>query len=304
MDEDQSEQVVRDKNHPWFGILTYSGLLISIPVFMVLHKMFPDPGWRFHFDRVLLFLATVLAVVTLFHVFGKLVFALFISVLLYLGYGSFTGNYGFESLYHDYRHLLFSLGNAPFPEEILVSALKPFPDKSEIVAAIEYDNPEVRTFALLATRKHFQEFRVSSSERVWLQYFAIFKEINSNWNYVNDPASREYYAKASESIIHLSGDCDDHSILMAACIKAAGGTARLIHTTNHIYPELLVGSKHNMETVNYLVKNKYFKTESDSMPLNFHVDETGQAWINLDYTAKYPGGPFMKDKILSALILQ
>jgi hypothetical protein len=31
--------------------------------------------------------------------------------------------------------------------------------------------------------------------------------------------------------------------------------------------------------------------------------ERGQVWLNLDYTAKYPGGPFMSEEILGALTL-
>jgi hypothetical protein len=26
--------------------------------------------------------------------------------------------------------------------------------------------------------------------------------------------------------------------------------------------------------------------------LHYHIDERNQIWLNLDYTAKYPGGPF------------
>ena len=42
--------------------------------------------------------------------------------------------------------------------------------------------------------------------------------------------------RATESLLYFSGDCDDHSILMAASVKAIGGTPRLIHTKGHIYP--------------------------------------------------------------------
>ena len=53
---------------------------------------------------------------------------------------------------------------------------------------------------------------------------------------------------------YLSGDCDDHSILMAACIRAIGGTPRLIHTKGHIYPEIYIGKKSDLEAINYLIK--------------------------------------------------
>jgi hypothetical protein len=156
---------------------------------------------------------------------------------------------------------------------------------------------------MLATKKHFQAYQDDREYRKIIQCLAIFKEINENWNYVSDPKSREYFAKASESIKNLSGDCDDHSILMAACIKAIGGTPRLVHTSGHLYPELLIGDKNDMESINYLIKRKLFKNISDGKKINYHIDEYGQAWLNLDYTAKYPGGRFMSEEILGTLTL-
>ena len=44
-----------------------------------------------------------------------------------------------------------------------------------------------------------------------------------NWVYVNDPAGTDYYAKASESLRLLRGDCDDYAILMASLIESIGG---------------------------------------------------------------------------------
>jgi transglutaminase-like putative cysteine protease len=67
---------------------------------------------------------------------------------------------------------------------------------------------------------------------------------------------------ASESLSYFSGDCDDHSILMAASVRAIGGTPRLIHTKGHIYPEILIGTLNDLETVNYLIKNVLFEKES------------------------------------------
>lgn len=103
--------------------------------------------------------------------------------------------------------------------------------------------------------------------------------------------------------MYFSGDCDDHSILMAACVRAIGGTPRLIHTKGHIYPEILIGSMEDLEKVNYLIKNELFPRESANKQLHYHIDERGQVWMNLDYTAKYPGGPFLFEEILGALTL-
>ena len=131
----------------------------------------------------------------------------------------------------------------------------------------------------------------------------FLKKSTSRWNYVSDPKAHDYIATATESLLYFSGDCDDHSILMAASIKSIGGTPRLIHTTGHIYPEILIGTEADLEKVNYLIKNILFPKESANQKLHYHVDERGQIWMNLDYTAQYPGGPFLSEEILGALTL-
>ena len=90
---------------------------------------------------------------------------------------------------------------------------------------------------------------------------------------------------------------------MAACVKSIGGTPRLIHTDGHIYPEILIGSKKDLEKIIYLIKQELFVNESKKQVIHYHIDERNQIWLNLDYTAKYPGGPFMHEIILGALTL-
>lgn len=179
----------------------------------------------------------------------------------------------------------------------------PFPNKSKIINAIEYQDPKVRNFAIMATSKHFKGIKGYSDYRTTIQCFAVFKEINNRWNYVNDPKEGDYIATASESLEYFSGDCDDHSILMANAIRSIGGTPRLIHTKGHIYPEILIGSLIDLEKVNFLIKNVLFVKESKGKVIHYHIDERGQVWLNLDYTAQYPGGPFMYEEILGALTL-
>lgn len=199
--------------------------------------------------------------------------------------------------------MIYTMSDNPFPQDIIVAKLLPFPNKSKIINAIEYQNPKVRNFAIMATNEHFKGIKGYSDYRTIIQCFAVFKEINSRWNYVNDPKQGDYIATASESLQFFSGDCDDHSILMAAAVRSIGGTPRLIHTKGHIYPEILIGSLIDLEKVNYLIKNVLFTKETQGKKLHYHIDERGQIWLNLDYTAKYPGGPFMYEEILGALTL-
>ena len=289
---------------PWDLIIIFVlNILITIPVFIIAHQNFITLDWAHHIDRILLFLIILTAFQLLLRALRRVTL---ISVILYvimLLYGTLSGKYGFQSIFEDYRSMIYTMNDNPYPQDIIITKLLPFPNKSKIIDAVEYQNPKIRNFAIIAINKNFMDIKGYHDYSTIVQAFAVFKEINSRWNYVSDPKGHDYIAKATESVQYLSGDCDDHSIFMAACIKSIGGTMRLIHTKGHIYPELLIGSKIDLERINYAIKKDLFPTESKHKPINYHIDERGKIWLNLDYTAKYPGGPFMNEEILGALTL-
>ncbi len=289
---------------PWDDVIIFVlNVLIAIPLFIILHQNLINPNWFLNIDRVVIFIVMVVIIQLILRLLRTIIILCIFVYLLALIYGSTIGNYGFNSVYEDYNSMIYTMSDNPYPQDIIIAKLLPFPNKSKIVNAIEYQNPKIRNFALMATNKHFKGLKGYSDYRTIIQCFAVFKEINSRWNYVSDPKARDYIATASESLLYFSGDCDDHSILMAATIKSIGGTPRLIHTTGHIYPEILIGTEADLEKVNFLIKNILFPKESASQKLHYHVDERGQIWMNLDYTAQYPGGPFLSEEILGALTL-
>jgi hypothetical protein len=289
---------------PWDAIIIFVlNILISTPLFLIIHQNIEDPQWPFHADRILIFVAMVTVLQLILHRLRTVLLLCIGIYLLILAYGSIFGNYGFSTVYQDYQAMIYTMAEDPHPQDVMLSRLLPFPNKGQILDAIDYNNPKVRNFAVASATKYFKDFRGQDKERRMVQGFSVFKEIRNRWNYVNDPAGREYIAHASESLQHFSGDCDDHAILMAACIRAIGGTPRLIHTGGHLYPEMLVGTRADLERANYLIKEKLFAKESRGKKINYHVDEHGQIWLNLDYTATYPGGPFMSEEILGELTL-
>lgn len=289
---------------PWDGIIILVlNILIAIPVFIILHQNIIDPDWPYEIDRILLFLAIVVVFQLILRFLRPVIIACIALYLLALLFGSVFGNYGFAEVAEDYRSMMYTMADNPNPQDIIISKLLPFPNKSKILNSIEYNDPQVRNFALMATTKHFRDIKGFHQYRRLTQCFAVFKEVRDKWNYVNDPKGREYIATASESLQHFSGDCDDHAILMAAAVRAIGGTPRLIHTGGHIYPEILIGNRTDFEAINYLIKEIMFREEIGDKQLHYHVDERGQIWLNLDYTATYPGGPFMSEEILGALTL-
>ncbi|MNF34641.1 hypothetical protein D3C85_364420 [compost metagenome] len=289
---------------PWdHVIIFFLNLLITFPVFIIAHQNLLNPDWPFNSDRILLFLFLLL-IIQLFLTALRTIIIICISLyFLFLFYGTVLGNYGFSSVFEDYNSMVYSMSDNPHPQDIIIAKLLPFPNKTDIISAIEYQNPKVRNFAIMATTKHFKDIKGYSEYRTIIQCFAVFKEINHRWHYVNDPKEGDYIATASESLLYFSGDCDDHSILMAATIRSIGGTPRLIHTKGHIYPEILIGTRNDLDKINYLIKNVLFVDESHKKELHYHIDERNQVWLNLDYTATYPGGPFLSEEILGALTL-
>ncbi|KGO86132.1 transglutaminase [Flavobacterium rivuli WB 3.3-2 = DSM 21788] len=287
---------------PWDSIIIFLlNILIAIPLFIILHQNLKDPEWPFHLDRILIFVTLVTAIQLILRLLKTVLIICIAMYLVVLVYGSVFGKYGFNAVYEDYRSMVYTMADDPNPQDIIISKLLPFPNKGLIIDAVDYQDPAVRNFAAMATTKYFKNVKGTGSKRRMVQCFAVFKEIRNRWNYVDDPKGHEYIASATESLQHFSGDCDDHAILMAASIKAIGGTPRIIHTGGHLYPEMLVGTKADLETANYLIKEVLFVEESRGKEIHYHVDERGQIWLNLDYTANFPGGPFMSEEILGAL---
>ena len=292
---------------PWDMIIIFLlNILITIPLFIIAHQNLINPNLKFPIDRILLFLAILIIIQLILRALKTIIVICIFIYLIVLLFGTLFGDYSFYRVYDDYRSMMYTMGDNPYPQDIIVSKLLPFPNKSKVLSAIDYSNPKVRNFALSATTKHFKDIKKIKgyqNYRTTIQCFAVFKEIKSRWNYVNDPQGNNYIASASESLQHFSGDCDDHAILMAAGIKAVGGIPRLIHTNEHIYPEMLIGTKRDLQNVNFLIRKVLFIDEIKSNDLHYHIDERGQVWLNLDYTANYPGGKFLSEEILGELTL-
>ena len=292
---------------PWdVVVVSILNILLTIPIFIIAHHNFLELDLRIPIDRILLFIGIFLVFHFILVAIKKYII---IGVFIYLTallYGTFFGSYSFYRVYDDYRSMMYTMGDNPYPQDIIIGKLLPFPNKFKVLKAIDFTNPKVRNFSLLATTKHFSEAkRVKgyAEYRSIIQSFAVFKEIKSRWNYVSDPIGSNYIASASESLQHFSGDCDDHAILMSAGVKAVGGIPRLIHTNAHIYPEIFIGTKRDLENITFLIRKVLFTQESKGKQIHYHIDERGHIWLNLDYTGNYPGGKFMSEEILGELTL-
>ena len=173
----------------------------------------------------------------------------------------------------------------------------------KVAKAIEPTHPTVRTFALKLARKYPGEYNVG-------QICIIFKYLEENWRYVSDPKGVDYVAPAHESIeAGLAGDCDDFAVLMASLIEAIGGSARVIVAWGpeggHAYCEVYVGSEKDLEELidwiceysdeyGTLSQKIYRWLVGQNYVFHYHKTASGEVWLNLDWSAEYPGGPFFK----------
>lgn len=165
--------------------------------------------------------------------------------------------------------------------------------------AMDIDEEQTRLYALELAAKYPGDFNID-------QICEVYSELYKNWKYVNDPRGREYVAKASTSIkAGLKGDCDDFAILMATMIESIGGEARVVGAYNyliggHAYAEVNIGNPDDIP-VHLKAVNKHYSKFFGKLigrnkvnALNFKVDENGDAWLNLDWTSKYPGGKYFE----------
>lgn len=284
-----------------FRILAY---ILIFPLVFVAFQFIPEAGLPFKLDRILIFIAIVLFVEFVLRKYKIPVLVLYAALIGFLTYGSISNGYGFGIAYKNYKGMVYGIFVSP-EERNTPLKLRPFPYKIQYIEAVDYYNPDVRNYAVsLTTNDSLKKIIAEYHDyRRLIQCFAVFQDVNYRWNYVNDPVGQEYLVKASDNLQAFSGDCDDHSIMMAAAIMSIGGTMRLVHTSEHVYPEILIGDQHNLEDVNYIIKQVMFKNESDGKRIHYHTDKQKQVWLNLDYTARYPGGEFMDEKITAILYL-
>ena len=284
--------------HVFIGLLS---LALAFPLFILIYYRLPDLEWPYHSDKILIFSLIAVLLLLMVRSFKYVIITGVIAIIGWLWYGTIAGQYGFREFYQDGRTMLYGL-KTDSDKNIVFTGTRALGTDREIVKAIDYKNRIVRDFAVDATNAYFKNAQQAKMKyRVLVQCFAVFKKINENWNYVSDPQDDEYIAKASESVKLLAGDCDDHSILMAAGIKAIGGIPRLVYTKGHIYPEILIGKKKDLEYVSKLIHSKLFTKESNRKTIHYHQDEEGNIWLNLDYTADYPGGRFMSEEVIECM---
>lgn len=302
-------------------VLGLVAALLTMPLFVLLYKYFPSLEIPFgdrsiRLDHILLFLGLFFSTYYLLKKLRLLVYFSLIGGLIVLTITNFSGFYTLENLYHDYAQFLYDLSENSLRQRFENKDTY-FKKEKELRAAIDYKNPTVRNYATSSAVKFFQEEAHLSTNRKWGQFFSVFKSVYGQWKYVYDPLNEDYYSSASNTLDQLQydnyfkGDCDDYSIMMAACIKSIGGEVRLVRTVvtqngkeiGHMYPEVKFGDSKDLETVVYLIKNVFFVNEAKDKSIFYYKDSKGFVWLNFDYNDSYPGGKYMSEIRESEIVI-
>lgn len=300
------------------AIIFTLAILITFLIFPLVRSIIPAFNWWGDIDRYIEMILLSALIELILKSFKWMVYVLVALSIGFLTVGSFIdGGYGFKDVATDYAVLYQNIKTKtnyspkiPSKQKISIHQIKVIPAnigtnyRKALQNAADYDNETVRSWSVKqTTTPPFSEYATQqkSVEMMSIIYsYAIFKSIKSQWQYVPDPKGKEYFSKASETIKNekngkFTGDCDDHAIMMAACMEAVGADARIVLTQNHAYPELKLGDRHNAELAFYWIRKLF--PSAQKATLHYHTDREGNYWLNMDYTANHPGGKFLGNNV-------
>ncbi|WP_205511161.1 transglutaminase-like domain-containing protein [Longitalea arenae] len=279
-------------------LLVILSVIAVIPLAPLINRYIPPlilGDWNLDLT-VSIILAAALTFLTL-RLFRFLLLPAVGLLILVLIYNQLTNGYGFGNMLRDYKSMVQNNWGKKEQKEIDLVLRPTFFDGplTKTVKALQSKvhptDSLVRNFAVKHSVESFDEYYPKYGSQVRL--LSLFKYINSNFKYVSDSERDEYFATARETIQNgMGGDCDDHTILMVTCMKAIGAHCRMILTDGHLYPELLCGDEKQFEMMQQAVIHLFGNEAIDNM---YYHEQNGQYWVNLDYTARYPGGPYVSE---------
>lgn len=286
-------------------LLNITGLLVLIPLAPYLNRFIPPlqvGDWNF--DLIVALVIAFLIIRLILWIFRPLVIPVLAIVVVILVWNSFTGKYSFDDVYQDYKSMVQRNWVTREEKQPDILSLRPEHTESAMAKTVkvirskmDYKDSVVRNFAIQHSLDYFDEYYTKYGEDARL--LSLFKYIRYHFRYVPDPKRDEYFATPRETILNgLGGDCDDHAILMASCMRAIGGITRIVIIKGHAYPELYCGDKKDFEEMKSAVVQLF--SDPPVTQIYFHEYE-GEYWINLDYSALYPGGPYLNNDVLAVV---
>ena len=278
-----------------------AGVLVVIPLTPFICRFIPPVLLGdVNIDLIVAFIMAIIIVRVILWLMQPMIFPALIIMAAYLIYSQVTGTYGFQKVLHDYKTLAFSNWQIKNQKQKDLLSINPalFEKPADKVTRRVKDKMQigdsvVRNWAVEHSLAYFGEYQ--SRYGMLTRQLSLFKHINNHFKYVPDTHRDEYYATPRETIANgMGGDCDDHSILMASALLSIGARCRLVIIEGHMYPELYVGKKEDFDIMQQAIV-QLFKSETIK-ELHYH-EHNGEYWINLDYSARHPGGPYLNDKL-------
>jgi hypothetical protein len=254
-------------------------------------------------DLLIAILVSIILVRIILWLVRPLVIAAFILLMGILTYNQFNNHYGFDHVINDYKSIAYQNWMVRDKKQTDALSVNPYlfgnsgnsTNKTAklIKSKVTPNDSLVRNFSVKHSLESFDEYEAKFG--MVTRYLSLFKYINSHFRYVPDSQRDEYFAAPHETIENgLGGDCDDHSILMASCMMAIGAKCRLVIVEGHMYPELYVGDKAKFELYQKAIVQLFDKEQISRI---YYHEHAGEYWINLDYTAHHPGGPYMNENV-------
>ncbi len=135
-----------------FGILSF---FLAFPLFILVYYRFPNFEWPYHTDKILIFFVIAILLLLLVRSSKFIIITAVVATIGWLWYGTATGRYGFNELYKDGKEMFYGLKNDPQKDGFVFTGSRALGTDREIVSAIDYRNPVVRDFAVVATNENF-----------------------------------------------------------------------------------------------------------------------------------------------------
>jgi hypothetical protein len=277
------------------------GFIAILPLGLLINRFLPVLEIRsFNVSIVFAFLMALTIIRILMDLCRPVVMPATLLLMALLIFNQFSKGYTLENAVHDYRNWVTGSWNTRDQKEI--SSLNVMPDlwgdsRSELADTLRskanFQDPLVRNFSVKHSLESFDE--AFDKYHQVARELSLFKYINSHFKYVPDPKDNEYYATPKETIQNgLGGDCDDHALLMGSCMESIGAQTRVVIIKDHMYPELFVGSKADFQVFQEAVRTLFADQHVDKIYYHTH---NGEYWVNLDYSATYPGGPYLNNEV-------
>lgn len=285
-------------------LLVIISILTVLPLGPLINRYIPPLSiGSWNLDLTVSILLACVATWLILRLFRFLLIPAVALLVLVLLYNQLTDGYGFGRMVNDYKTMVENNWGRKSQKETNLVINPAFFDGPlaktvrNLQAKVSSQDSVVRNFAVRHSLDYFDDYHTKYGPIV--RQLSLFKYINTQFKYVSDSERDEYFATARETIQNgMGGDCDDHTILMVSALKAIGGHCRMVLTEGHLYPELYAGDEKAFERMQQAIIYLFGDRNIENI---YYHEQNGQYWINLDYTARYPGGPYLNEKAFAII---